>query len=75
MYAQAGYRSDTVTTIENTLGIDVDAMADYMLNEAGFVMDKGYGAIKGKTIRLPHMGDVTMDMLNEVLCGLDAFMA
>ena len=75
LYAQAGYRSDTVTTIENTLGIDVDAMADYMLNEAGFVMDKGYGAIKGKTIRLPHMGDVTMDMLNEVLCGLDAFMA
>ncbi|MDE2854961.1 MAG: alanine--glyoxylate aminotransferase family protein [Chloroflexota bacterium] len=75
LYAQAGYRSDTVTTIENKLGIDVDAMADYMLNEAGFVMDKGYGAIKGKTIRLPHMGDVTMDMLNEVLCGLDAFMA
>lgn len=75
LYAQAGYRSDTVTTIENTLGIDVDAMAAFMENERGFAMDKGYGKIKGATFRLPHMGDVTMAMLREVLAGLDAFLA
>jgi len=75
LYAQAGYRSDTVTTISNTLGIDVDAMAAFMENEAGFAMDKGYGAIKGATFRLPHMGDVTMAMLREVLESLDAFLA
>ena len=75
LYARKGYRSDTVTTVENTLGIDVDAMGAFMQNEAGFVMDKGYGKIKGKTFRLPHMGDVTMDMLREVLSGIDAFMA
>ena len=75
LYAQASYRSDTVTTVSNTLGIDVDAMAAFMENEAGFAMDKGYGAIKGATFRLPHMGDVTMAMLREVLAGLDAFLA
>lgn len=74
LYAQEGYRSDTVTTVANTRGIDVNAMGAFMENEVGFVMDKGYGKIKGETFRLPHMGDVTMAMLREVLAGLDAFM-
>jgi predicted phosphoserine aminotransferase len=75
LYAQEGYRSDTVTTVANTRDIDVNAMGAFMENEVGFAMDKGYGKIKGKTFRLPHMGDVTMDMLHEVLAGIDAFMA
>ena len=75
LYAQAGYRSDTVTTVENTLGIDVNAMGEFMENEVGFAIDKGYGKIKGATFRLPHMGDVTMAMLREVLAGIDSFMA
>ena len=75
LYAQDGYRSNTVTTIENTLGIDVNAMDRFMQSEVGFAMDKGYGKIKGTTFRLPHMGDVTIDMLSEVLGGIDAFMA
>ena len=75
LFAQAGYRSDTVTTVDNLPGIDVSAMADFMRQAIGYAMDTGYGAIKGKTFRLPHMGDVTMDMLHEVLGGIDAFMA
>ncbi len=75
LYAQEGYRSDTVTTVENTRGIEVNAMGAFMENEVGFAMDKGYGKIKGTTFRLPHMGDVTMEMLREVLAGIDAFMA
>lgn len=75
LYAQAGYRSDTVTTVENKLGIDVNAMDAFMQREVGYAMDTGYGKIKGATFRLPHMGDVTMDMLGEVLDGIDAFMA
>ena len=31
--------------------------------------------IKGATFRLPHMGDVDMAMLREVLDAIDAFMA
>ena len=75
LFAQDGYRSDTVTTVDNTRGIDAPAMAAFMRREVGYAMDTGYGAIKGKTFRLPHMGDVTMDMLQEVLGGIDAFMA
>ncbi len=74
LYAQAGFRSDTVTTVANTRGIDVAAMNAFMQRECGIAMDTGYGKIKGQTFRLPHMGDVDMDMLDEVLGGLDAFL-
>ena len=75
LFAEAGYRSDTVTTVANTLEIDIDALEQCMRAEVGIAIDKGYGKIKGKTFRLPHMGDVNMDILREVLAGIDAFMA
>lgn len=73
IFAQAGYESPTVSTIDNrTKGIDVDQMAKFMSGK-GFAMDKGYGEIKGKTFRLAHMGDMTIEVLEEVLAGLDEF--
>ena len=75
LYAEAGYRSDTVTTVANTHNVDVDALEGFLRAEAGIAMDKGYGKIKGATFRLPHMGDVDMTMLREVLDAIDAFMA
>ena len=74
LYAQAGYRSATVTTVENSLGMDLDALDRFMRAECGIAIDKGYGPIKGKTFRLPHMGDVSMEMLQEVLAGIDSFL-
>ncbi len=76
LFAEEGYRSPTVTTIDNTVGreIDVMAMAKFMA-ERGFSMDKGYGKIKGKTFRIGHMGDFTVEKLEEVLSGLDDFIS
>jgi predicted phosphoserine aminotransferase len=74
LFAQEGYRSPTLTAIDNReKGIDVFAMAAFMA-EKGFTMDKGYGKIKGDTFRIGHMGDVGVDMLEEVLAGLDEFL-
>ncbi len=73
LYAQEGYRSPTVTTVANTRGFDVDAMAKFMSGK-GFSMDKGYGKIKGKTFRIAHMGDMQPAILEEVLSGLDEFL-
>jgi predicted phosphoserine aminotransferase len=74
LFAQAGYRSPTVTTVDNReRGIDVSEMASFM-SERGFAMDKGYGKIKGTTFRIPHMGDMPVTMLEEVLAGLDDFL-
>ena len=75
LFAQEGYRSPTVTTVDNReKGIDVNEMAAFM-DARGFSMDKGYGKIKGPTFRIPHMGDMPVDMLEEVLDGLDDFLA
>jgi len=73
-FAQDGYRSPTVSTIANTSGFDMDAMAKFMSSK-GFSMDKGYGKIKGKTFRIAHMGDMQLATLEEVLGGLDEFLA
>ncbi len=73
LYAQAGHRSPTVTAVDNTRGIDVNAMADFMAGR-GFAMDKGYGKIRGQTFRIAHMGDMQLDELEEILAGLKAFL-
>lgn len=76
LFAQEGYRSPTVTTVDNRVkNIDVDAMAKFMNKQKGFSMDKGYGKIKGKTFRIAHMGDMEVSTLEEVLSGLDEFLA
>ncbi len=72
LFAQEGYRSPTVTAIDNTPGIDVNEMASFMAGR-GFAMDKGYGSLKGKVFRIAHMGDMQPAMLEEVLGGLDEF--
>jgi predicted phosphoserine aminotransferase len=75
LFAQDGYRSPTVTTVDNRQKqIDVNAMADFM-KERGFAMDKGYGKIKGPTFRIAHMGDMQIATLEEILSGLDEFIA
>lgn len=74
LFAQEGYRSPTVTAVANTKNFNVDDMAKFMSNK-GFSMDKGYGKIKGKTFRIAHMGDMSLGTLEEVLSGLDEFLA
>jgi aspartate aminotransferase-like enzyme len=75
LFAQDGYRSPTVTTVDNReRGIDVNEMAKFM-QDKGFAMDKGYGKITGTTFRIAHMGDMDVNTLEEVLSGLDDFLA
>ncbi|MEO0565784.1 MAG: alanine--glyoxylate aminotransferase family protein, partial [Chloroflexota bacterium] len=72
-FAPEGYRSPTITCVDNTREIDVNAMASFM-GERGFAIDKGYGKIKGKTFRIAHMGDMPVTTLEEYLGGLDEFL-
>ncbi|MFZ4816892.1 MAG: pyridoxal-phosphate-dependent aminotransferase family protein [Phototrophicaceae bacterium] len=72
-YAPEGYRSPTVTAVANTRNVNIDDMAKHMSSRK-FVLDKGYGKIKGKTFRIAHMGDMTISTLEEFLGGLDEFL-
>lgn len=74
LFAQDGYRSNTITTVDNReKGVDVNAMESFMASR-GYAIDKGYGKIRGETFRIAHMGDMQMDMLEDVLAGFDAFL-
>ena len=73
LFAQEGYRSPTVTTVDKTNIFDIAALA-YFISGKGFAMDNGHGKINGKTFRIAHMGDMQMGTLEEILSGLDEFL-
>ncbi len=66
LFAQEGYRSNTLTTVLNTRGINVGDL-NKALGERGFMISNGYGDYKEKTFRIAHMADTTLDDIKEVL--------
>ena len=70
LFAEEGYRSITVTTVANTLGKDVGAL-NKALGEKGMILANGYGKLKDQTFRIGHMGDHTLDDIQELLDNID----
>ena len=56
----------------NNRGIDVAALLAELKAKHGFIIDGGYGKLKGKTFRLSNMGDETVATVGELLTALDA---
>ena len=74
LFAANGYRSQTVTTIENTHNLDIAALnAEIGLREMRIA--NGYGSLKNKTFRIAHMGELVMKEIDELLSAMDKFMA
>jgi aspartate aminotransferase-like enzyme len=72
-FAPEGYRSKSLTCVANNRGVDVAAML-VKLKEQGFIIDGGYGKLKGKTFRISNMGDETVESVGEVLAAIDRSM-
>lgn len=70
LFAEKGFESDTVTCIENTLGIDISDLQSRLLDK-GYMISGGYGPLKGKTFRIAHMGDLRLKDIEELLCVID----
>ncbi len=70
LFAEDGYRSVTVTTVENKLEKNVGEL-NKGLAEKGFVIADGYGKLKGLTFRIGHMGDHTLEELKELLGAIE----
>ncbi|MFO8019214.1 MAG: alanine--glyoxylate aminotransferase family protein [Promethearchaeia archaeon] len=66
MFSAKGYESNTVSTIKNTLDLDLSKMVNQML-EKGYRIVNGYGDLSGKTFRIGHMGEITIKELEEML--------
>lgn len=74
LFAEEGYRSKTITCIENTKKINLEEVKKNIKTK-GYVMDAGYKKLneellaKGKndTLRIPHMGNLKKEELQEYL--------
>lgn len=71
IFAEPGYESVTVTTINNTHGKSV-ADLNKDLAKRGYMISNGYGAkLKEKTFRIGHMGEWTLSNVKEVLWQIE----
>jgi aspartate aminotransferase-like enzyme len=79
LFPEAGFESVTLTCVNNGAkpgGRTVDvAKLQKLVKEQGFLIDGGYGKIKGLTFRLSNMGDETEATMNQLYVALDAAVA
>jgi predicted phosphoserine aminotransferase len=68
--AEPGFRSPTVTTVICPAGWDGPALAA-AVKARGWQIATGYGRMRDETFRIGHMGDHTMDSLDDLLGVLD----
>ena len=73
LFAAEGYRSKTVTTVDNQLGLDFAALMPTCSRRATCIIANGYGPLKGKTFRIAHMGETQMTALETLLAAIDEF--
>ena len=79
LFPEPGYESVTLTCVNNGAkpggrAVDV-AKLSKLVKDQGFLIDGGYGKIKGLTFRLSNMGDETEATMNQLYAALDKAMA
>lgn len=72
LMAEDGYASDTVTTVENTLKLDITDLNRFLEAENMEISD-GYGDYKGKAFRIAHMGEVTDADLDRLFTAIERY--
>ena len=70
-FAPEGRRSLSLTCVKNNRDIDVAAWIKRLREKHRFVIDGGYGKLKGKTFRISNMGDETSESIATLLAALD----
>jgi aspartate aminotransferase-like enzyme len=78
LFPEPGFESLTLTCISNGAkpgGRTVDvAKLQKLVKEQGFLIDGGYGKIKGTSFRISNMGDETEATMNQLYAALDLAM-
>jgi aspartate aminotransferase-like enzyme len=78
LFPEAGFESVTLTCINNGAkpggrSVDVPKLQK-LVKDQGFLIDGGYGKIKGTTFRISNMGDETESSMTLLLAALDGAM-
>lgn len=78
LFPEKGFESITLTCVNNGAkpgGRTVDVpKLQKQVKDAGFLIDGGYGKIKGTTFRISNMGDETEATMGELFAAMDAAM-
>jgi aspartate aminotransferase-like enzyme len=78
LYPEPGFESITLTCINNGAkpgGRTVDvAKLQKSVKDQGFLIDGGYGKIKGTTFRISNMGDETEATMSGLFAAMDQAM-
>lgn len=74
VFPQPGFESLTVTCIRNTRSVNV-ADLNKQLAQRGMVISNGYGDQKDKTFRIAHMGELTLEDLEEVTKAIEEILS
>jgi aspartate aminotransferase-like enzyme len=78
LFPEKGFESLTLTCVNNGAkpgGRVVDvAKLQKLVKDQGFLIDGGYGKIKGTTFRISNMGDETEATMNQLYTALDSAM-
>ena len=78
LFPEPGFESVTLTCISNGARpggrvVDVPKLQK-LVKDQGFLIDGGYGKIKGATFRISNMGDETEATMNQLYAALDSAM-
>ncbi|MFA5057823.1 MAG: alanine--glyoxylate aminotransferase family protein [Opitutaceae bacterium] len=75
LFPRDGFGSVTLNCFANTLNLDLPVLLKVLKSKHGFVIDGGYGKLKGKTFRISNMGDETDETIAALLQALDSALA
>ena len=75
LFPKEGHGSVTLNCFANTRNVDLPALNKALKSKHGFVIDGGYGKLKGATFRISNMGDETDETIAALLKALDAVLA
>jgi aspartate aminotransferase-like enzyme len=75
LFPEKGYESQTLTCVNNGAkpgGRTIDvAKFQKLVKDQGFLIDGGYGKIKGTTFRISNMGDETEKTMRDLYAAMD----
>ncbi|MDD3180364.1 MAG: alanine--glyoxylate aminotransferase family protein [Opitutaceae bacterium] len=75
LFPREGYGSVSLNCFANTLSYDLPALNKTLKSKHGFLIDGGYGKLKGKTFRISNMGDETDETMAALIKALDLSLA
>ena len=71
LFPRAEYASKTLACLRNSLNIDLAGFVSALKLKKKFLINGGYGKIKGETLRISNMGEETDETMEELFLAMD----